>query len=988
MQSQNQPESSAEAFLNAVNLLFHSNEKEMRDKANKFLIDFETKPESWDIAYQILLKDGLPEEAYFNALNILNRKIKFDFGNYSENPEYIEKLLSFLESNIDRFKQAKNYILLKYCDCIGKAFLFTGDKFTNFLKKFTMKLYGQNSDINNLICLLLIFNFICETGFDKEMVIDEKSSKNIQENIKNISGDVFQFSIFMINKLNTIENVDLKNFITKHILDTLNNYLSIKLKEDIILKFNNDYLPIVNFIFQINEKNLEKHSECICNLLYLPLHEESMRTLAKFIFAKILEFKDIFYKTIESLDAEQTSFYIDVFTLMVDNNLEEILKEKRYDLIQIILDLMKKCPPNKIDIICDFFKSFNYYLYQINLSYEDIMKNFKNLFLQLILNLINLTKFEDNIFIKLNKSKTKVLKSEDEYNATLDFRYSARDILVDFIQNYEFNFIFEEILFPEFNKIVLKIKEDYKNIMYWCKMENLLFIFSCIAKYINTEDTKTFDNITILFFTIFEIPKEYVQIIRTVTDIVDSCPEIFASSKDLLTKAFKYLVNGLDNSLTLQYCSVSARDLLSKNRESMSEFRNELLSLYEQKLKNKILESDKYLYIVEGLINVLTYSDENNNNYELIKNNIIQIMKQWVLYLREAKRLLEKNNSLLPEDNLRLNQLLLILKSISSAAFEGLKEENKKIMYEIFEEIQATIFYILNKLSTDSDIVENAIQFIKIYMRGLTENFIKYIPEYVNSIINGYKLTPISSYLYAFEILVTAYPRRKEEEIKSLLNNTFNELCKITLNNYIKSEFGLNIVVQIGEDFYGMLYRTMKSSPTILLESDMFDSLITTSIKYLNTTQIQIAKNIMIFLQNIIKCEQSNSFQEMRKEDSISAEKYKKIIQTQINKFSTILCEKILKVFIESSVSQIIEAVIELLTEFIKYQKSLVVKGMEIYLKDFPNDILTNKEKIYFLKLINEYSDNDEIKRKEFNRFIDNFENRCISKQVRGRKTN
>lgn len=309
-------------------------------------------------------------------------------------------------------------------------------------------------------------------------------------------------------------------------------------------------------------------------------------------------------------------------------------------------------------------------------------------------------------------------------------------------------------------------------------------------------------------------------------------------------------------------------------------------------------------------------------------------------------------------------------------------------MYEIFGEIWVSIIFILNKMSTDSDIAENVIQFIKIYIRGVTENFIKYMPEYVNSVINGYKLTPISSYLYAFEILVIAYPRRKEEEIKSFINNTFNELCKITLNNYIKNELALNIVVQIGEDFYGMLYRTMKSSPTILLESDMFDSLITTSIKYLNTTQIQIAKNIMIFLQNIIKCEQSSSFQEMQKEDSISAEKYKKIIQTQINKFSTILCEKILKVFIESSVSQIIEAVIELLTEFIKYQKSLVVKGMEIYLKDFPNDILTNKEKVYFIKLINEYSDNDEIKRKEFNRFIDNFENRCISKQVRGRKTN
>ena len=82
-------------------------------------------------------------------------------------------------------------------------------------------------------------------------------------------------------------------------------------------------------------------------------------------------------------------------------------------------------------------------------------------------------------------------------------------------------------------------------------MENLLFIFSCIAKYINIEDTKSFDNVIILFHTIFDIPKEFVQIIRTITDIMDCCSEILSSSKELLTKAFKYLVNGLDNSLTL-----------------------------------------------------------------------------------------------------------------------------------------------------------------------------------------------------------------------------------------------------------------------------------------------------------------------------------------------------------------------------------------------------------------------------------------------------
>ena len=193
MNNKNQKESGVEDFLNAVNLLFHSEDKDLKVKANQFLVNFESKAESWDIAYQVLLKNNLPEEAYFNALNILKRKIIYDFGNYSENPEYIEKLLSFLESNIDKFKKAKHYILINYCDCVGKAFLFTGDKFKVILQKFTMKLYDKNADIESLISLLLIFNFICDTSFDKRMVIDEASRIKVKHNIENISGDVFNF---------------------------------------------------------------------------------------------------------------------------------------------------------------------------------------------------------------------------------------------------------------------------------------------------------------------------------------------------------------------------------------------------------------------------------------------------------------------------------------------------------------------------------------------------------------------------------------------------------------------------------------------------------------------------------------------------------------------------------------------------------------------------------------------------------------------------
>ena len=75
MNDKNNQESGINAFLEAVNYLFHSSDKNLKVQANKFLVAFESKPESWDISYQVSLKDDLPDEAYYNALNILKNKI-------------------------------------------------------------------------------------------------------------------------------------------------------------------------------------------------------------------------------------------------------------------------------------------------------------------------------------------------------------------------------------------------------------------------------------------------------------------------------------------------------------------------------------------------------------------------------------------------------------------------------------------------------------------------------------------------------------------------------------------------------------------------------------------------------------------------------------------------------------------------------------------------------------------------------------------------
>ena len=140
-------------FLLAVNSLFHSNNKEEKRKANKFICEFDKRHESWDVSYQIISSNNLSDEVYFNAIQILKNKIKFDFGNYSENREMIIELISFLIEKIDKFKNLKHYILLNYCYCFSMAMLFSGIDFIITIQTSLCEhlLYNKNNQMQSFI---------------------------------------------------------------------------------------------------------------------------------------------------------------------------------------------------------------------------------------------------------------------------------------------------------------------------------------------------------------------------------------------------------------------------------------------------------------------------------------------------------------------------------------------------------------------------------------------------------------------------------------------------------------------------------------------------------------------------------------------------------------------------------------------------------------------------------------------------------------------
>ena len=161
------------------------------------------------------------------------------------------------------------------------------------------------------------------------------------------------------------------------------------------------------------------------------------------------------------------------------------------------------------------------------------------------------------------------------------------------------------------------------------------------------------------------------------------------------------------------------------------------------------------------------------------------MMKTWIIYLNEVEKKIttQDPSNLSKQEILAIIQLLDVLKSFSRGCFEGLDNSNISIMSEIFKEIWPKIKKIINAFSTKCDIIEGIIQLTKYFMRGMKDDFKIYLEEYIKCLIDGYKLSPISSYIYGFEVLLTVFS--KDNTVRTIIDNLFSEFCQITFDNYL-----------------------------------------------------------------------------------------------------------------------------------------------------------------------------------------------------------
>lgn len=419
---------------------------------------------------------------------------------------------------------------------------------------------------------------------------------------------------------------------------------------------------------------------------------------------------------------------------------------------------------------------------------------------------------------------------------------------------------------------------------------------------------------------------------------------------------------------------------MGNHKQILSGNSEELITFYNAKVKGKLLENDNYLAFAQGIIEIICYSSPDKNNSENIKKNVVEIYKPWVLLLNEVQTKLTEDTTknITVEETNTLVGVLEVLKYISKGCYEGLDKTNRFIFSEIFVEIWPKIRFLLDRFSTNSDIIENLMQLIKYFMRGMDNNFQPYLEEYCRCLIKGYEITPISSYIYGFEILMTVFS--DNQAARPAIDTIFSMFCELTLSKYLKSKEDLNTNVQLGEDFFGLLGRIMKLNPFVVLDSNQAETIIKTCVENLDINHIETSKAITLFLIRLFNYRKLKSFSDLQQQQPELYEKYKMKADTLIKGISDEVTREILNTIYSAPVNPIFEQLKELVGFFINYSPENAYNYFAKNLVGCPSDCLTNKEKENFVNCIR---NNDE---DEMDNLLEKLVTRSRNKKRRERK--
>lgn len=378
-----------------------------------------------------------------------------------------------------------------------------------------------------------------------------------------------------------------------------------------------------------------------------------------------------------------------------------------------------------------------------------------------------------------------------------------------------------------------------------------------------------------------------------------------------------------------------------------------MIKVYKDKIFLSILKDEDCVEYLTNITSIIF----STNNIDIIKENVIELSTPWVKKIQTDSNLLhsllDNNNkdSLVDKNYISdLAQSLYIFKGIISSGYETYLKYNSKDIQQLL----CTIFYELwNSLKilllvNYQVLVENCIQVTKVFMRTMKfEYFNSYLQEFFKIVVEGYTNKPYASYLYCLEIAICVFAYDLEDDLKLILEKMF----VVTYKTHLISKSDLDDNPQLTIDLFGILFRSMKINPLIIMDNNFFEDMLKTAIDLIDIKHPECAINIAYFLQKIFNFKKNPVILNQSSEKiNLYITNFNKIIHN----YGQTLVTKIFNYIVEVPLQPIFEQLIKLISNLYQNCQESCAWFREATIK-VHESILTNIEKDKLINSIKQF---------------------------------
>lgn len=797
---------SVDMVLIAVNKLYNEPNTLEKEKASRWLHDFQRSVFAWETSDQLLQTKNDVESTYF-AAQTMRSKVLYSFNELPESSH-----ISLKDSLLNHIEQLHNMspiiltqLALAVCDLALQMITWKNPAVT------FMQTYANNKD--SLVYLLELLTLLPEEVRNKSLRLGDNRRNEVMDEMENSAPMVVDL---------------LKAYLSEE--STKNDKTMSKIFKCLSSWFCLGILPgnhvarskLLDFPFtilqDIGTSNLlyEAACDCVCAALYTAQDINRNSELISTLFHGIHKLRETFHSAVAHEDTDKCMSLCRVFSELAEILMDSIVSKPNEGLGDLkTLDLLLICNGHfQYDVAELTFPAW----YRLSESLHESTNNAKTPFIPFIERLI----YSIVRHCQMEPDTDKLLDENDDF---YDFRLRVSELVRDVVGLVGATQCYIHLF---------SLLSNVKNPPTWDVTEATLFVMSAIAKNIDLEEETTTSQV---LHAIISLPDD-VHIILKHTSVImlGELAKWISAHSHILDPILQFLTGALHTkelssaaATSLQYLCLACTDSMTQHHTSLVQ----LISVSD----HLHISNEASLGLLKGVTTVLN---------RLPADQCHSCVRQLVL---TQSITIQKNTS-----SETSNQDITIPLDRLAAIFQGLRSDKNSqshtrlICENVFKEVWPVLYEMLKYCKAENKIVERWCRCIRFAVRscGKTESneMLEAIGE---AIANTYRCYQHSCFLYLGSVLVDVYD--DNPVLLSLLNSFLEPLFKLLNENK-----GLENNPDTVDDLFRLCNRFIEHNPFQFLSHQACSPLLQCAIKCLRHDQREANQSVTKFLRCVITC--------------------------------------------------------------------------------------------------------------------------------------